>query len=214
MINIMRRHGWGGNPPTSDEEAVRRILAATRACIDQGGPVTGISEVARELGVTRQTVYRYFRTTEDLLTATALDATAVFLGRLEAHLSDRELSPAEAVVEGIAFVLEELPDEPYLGLLLTPGRISMFSRDFTSETAVTLGRAMIERFPIDWAVNGFSDCELNELVEQMLRMTQSFVVDPGFAPRTGDALRGYLTRWVAPAVIALSTCEDDQNTFR
>jgi AcrR family transcriptional regulator len=214
MINRVRRHGWAGNPPTSDEEAVRRIVVATRVCIDQGGPVTGISEVARELGVTRQTIYRYFRTTEDLLTATAIDATAAFLSRLEAHLANRELTPAEAVVEGIAFVLEELPDEPYLGLLLTPGRISMFSRDFTSETAVTLGRAMIERFPIDWAVNGFSDFELNELVEQMLRMTQSFVIDPGIAPRTGGALRAYLTRWVAPAVIALSTFEVDPNTSR
>ena len=35
---------------------------------------------------------------------------------------------------------------------------------------------MIERFPIDWPVYGYDDCELNELVEQLLRMIQSFVV--------------------------------------
>jgi AcrR family transcriptional regulator len=203
----VRRHGWGGDPPTSDEDAVRRILAATRACIDQGGPVTGIAEVARELGVIRQTVYRYFPTTKALLTATAIGAAAAFLDRLEAHLAGCEWSPAEAVVEAIAFVLEELPSEPYLGLLLTPGRIKVFSRDFTSETAITLGRAMIERFPIDWTSYGYDNDELNELVEQMLRITQSFVIDPGIPPRTADALRSYLTRWIAPSIIAISSSE-------
>ena len=52
-----------------------------------------------------------------------------------------------------------------------------------------IGRAMIERFPIDWAAQGFSSSDLDELVEQMLRMTQSLVVDPGTPPRTGAALR-------------------------
>jgi AcrR family transcriptional regulator len=145
-------------------------------------------------------VYRYYRTTEDLLTATAIDATGAFLARLEAHLAEREWTPAEAIVEGVAFTLEQLPKDPYLGLLLTPGRISVFSRDFTSETAIATGRAMIERFPIDWTAHGLTGDDLDEVVEQMLRMTQSFVVDPGTPPRTGANLRGYLSRWLAPAV--------------
>jgi len=196
----VRRHGWAGDLPASDEDAVERILAATRTCIDRDGASTGIVDVARELGVTRQTVYRYFRTTEDLLTATAFSATAPFLERLASHLARRAWTPAEAVVEGIAFTLEELPQDPYLGLLLTPGRISVVSRDFTSETAMTMGRAMIERFPIDWSTFGFASADLDELVEQMLRMTQSLVVDPGTPPRKGAELRGYLSRWLAPAI--------------
>jgi AcrR family transcriptional regulator len=198
----MRTHGWAGDPPANDDEAVRRILDATRSCIDRDGAETGIVDVARELGVTRQTVYRYYRTTEDLLTATAIDATAGFLERVEAHLADAEWTPADAVVEGIAFTLEQLPREPYLGLLLTPGRIGLVSQDFTSDTAIALGRAVVERFPVDWAAHGFDRADLDELVEQMLRMTQSFVVDPGTPPRTGTALRAYLTRWLAPAIAA------------
>ncbi len=201
----MRRHGWSGDLPESDDEAIRRILVATRACIDRDGSTVGIVDVARELGVTRQTVYRYYRTTEDLLTATAIDASASFLLRLEDHLTKRSWAAADAVVEGIAFTLEQLPNEPYLGLLLSPGRIGIFSRDFTSETAMTLGRAMIDRFPIDWPTVGFDDDDLTELVEQMLRMTQSFVVDPGSPPRTGLALRNYLTKWLAPAISTLES---------
>jgi AcrR family transcriptional regulator len=197
----VRRHGWQGDLPSSDDDAVRRILDATRACIDRDGPDIGIADVARELGVTRQTVYRYFRTTEALLTATALDATAGFLDRIEANLAEREWSPAEAVVEAIAFALEQMPHEPYLGLLLTPGRISIYSQGFTSDTAMALGMSMIERFPVDWAAHGFDQPDLAELVEQMLRMTQSLAVDPGTPPRTGAALRAYLSRWLAPAVV-------------
>lgn len=199
----MRTHGWSGNPPANDDEAVRRILDATRACIDRDGADTGIVDVARELGVTRQTVYRYYRTTDDLLTATAFDATASFLGRIEAHLHARSWTPAEAVVEGIAFTLEELPREPYLGLLLSPGKFSVFNQDFTSETAMALGRAMIERFPVDWSAQGYTSADLDQLVEQMLRMTQSLFEHPGTPPRTGTELRAYLSRWFAPAVAAV-----------
>jgi AcrR family transcriptional regulator len=197
---IVRRHGWSGNPPATDDAAVHRILDATRACIDREGAVAGIADVARELGVTRQTVYRYFSTTEDLLTATAMDASGGFFARLEAHLGTIKRPAAEAVVEGIAYTLEQLPKEPYLGRLTAPGRVSVFSRDFTSETALTLGRAVIERFPVDWAAEGFESSELDELVEQMLRMTQSLLVDPGTPPRTGSELRRYLTHWLAPSI--------------
>jgi AcrR family transcriptional regulator len=195
----VRRHGWGGDLPSSDEEAVRRILGASRACIDVAGD-TSIAEVARRIGVTRQTVYRYFRTTEDLLAATALDASEQFLERLQWHLGTSPLSPEEAAVEAIAYAIEQLPDEPYMGLLFIPGRVGMFSRDFTSPTAITLGRAMLERFPVDWGAYGFSNEGLDDLVEHMLRTTQSFVVDPGTPARQGKDLRDYLTRWLAPSI--------------
>ena len=198
----MRTHGWAGRPPADDDEAVQRILAAAKLCIDRDGAVSGIADVARELGVTRQTVYRYFPSTEDLLSATAIDASATFLDRVDAHLSKWTGPPAVIVVEGLAFTLERLPKEPYISLLLTPGRASAFAEGVTSPTALALGRILIERFPVDWPAYGFDDEALNDLVEQMLRMTQSFVIDPGTPPRTGTALRSYLQRWLAPAVAA------------
>jgi AcrR family transcriptional regulator len=79
----MRAHGWGGDPPADAEQARARIVAATVRCIERFGPQkTHLADVATELGVTRQTVYRYFTTTEDLLAATAVDAAGVFLDRV------------------------------------------------------------------------------------------------------------------------------------
>lgn len=198
----MRQHGWSGDLPASDDEAVRRILDVTRACIERDGPEIGIAAVARELGVTRQTVYRYFRSADDLLVATAIDAAAEFLDRVQRHLGHRRRRPESAVVEAVAFVVERLPHEPYVGVLFTPGLVGRFSWGVTSEPALALGRALVERFPVDWAAHGYGDAELDGLVELMLRTTQSFVVDPGTPPRTGAELRAYLHRWLGPAVAA------------
>ncbi|MGA7054473.1 MAG: TetR/AcrR family transcriptional regulator, partial [Mycobacterium sp.] len=36
----MRTHGWLGEPPSSDDEAVTRILAAADRCVQQRGGQT------------------------------------------------------------------------------------------------------------------------------------------------------------------------------
>ncbi|APA97130.1 TetR/AcrR family transcriptional regulator [Nocardia seriolae] len=195
----MRTHGWSGAAPADDAEAVRRIVAAAWRAIDRSGEEFSIAEVARDLGVTRQTVYRYFSGAEALLTATAIAQTEHFLNVLARRLGDIR-DPATAVVEGIAYTLERLPEEKYLGLLLGPGRASAFSAGVTSDTARSFGRSLLERFSVDWAAAGISDADLDELVEHMLRIVQSFVIDPGRPPRRGAELRGYLSRWVAPAL--------------
>jgi len=198
----MRTHGWSGTAPADDAEAVERILAAARAAIDRTGGDFTMAEIARDVGVTRQTVYRYFANADALLAATALTETGRFLDILAGHL-ERITDPAQAVVEGIAYTLESLPQDRYLGLLLTPGRIGTVSASVTSDTALAFGRAMLERMAVDWDSAGLAGDRLDELVEHMLRTVQSFVVDPGRPPRTGTALREYLTTWVAPAVAGI-----------
>src|SRR6516225_10158986 len=94
--HAMRRHGWSGDIPADDDEAISRIIAATRAAIDERGTVS-VSEVAQRLGVTRPTIYRYFPTHEALMAATALSSVDGFLDRLAARLGSIT-DPTEAVV--------------------------------------------------------------------------------------------------------------------
>jgi AcrR family transcriptional regulator len=194
----MRRHGWSGDIPLDDDEAVRRIIEASRSAIDARGTVS-VSEVAQTLGVTRQTIYRYFPTHETLLAATAVSSVAGFLDRLAAQLGSID-DPTEAVVEGIAYTIEQLPHDRYLGLVLQPGKASAFTAGVTSDIAIGFGRSILQRFGVDWAAAGFADGRLDELVEFMLRILQSFIVDPGRPARQGHALREFLNDWVAPAV--------------
>jgi AcrR family transcriptional regulator len=200
----MRTHGWSGSAPASDEEAVARILAAASKAIDTHGADISIADVARTLGVTRQTVYRYFPGTDALLTAAATNAATGYLDRLADHLAGIT-DPAEAAVEGIASTLEWLPRDKHVSLLLGPDRAGAFSADVTSDIAVDFARTMLGRFDVNWAGLGYTDTDLDELAEHLLRIIQSFVIDPGRPPRTGPRLRRYLRRWVAPALIAVNT---------
>jgi AcrR family transcriptional regulator len=195
----MPTHGWSGATPADDDEAIARILDAARRRIDLSGTDFGISDVAKDVGVTRQTVYRYFPSTEALLFATSIAEVGPFLDSLAAHVHKIH-DPGEAVVEGIAHTLERLPHERYLSLLLTPGKASTFSAGVTSDVAMTFGRSIVERFNVDWASAGLVDDELDRLVEFMLRIFQSLVIDPGRPPHRGKDLRAFLRRWVAPAI--------------
>jgi AcrR family transcriptional regulator len=194
----MRRHGWSGDIPADDEEAVRRIIDAARCAIDAHGTVS-VSEVAETLGITRQTVYRYFPTQETLMAATAVASVAGFLDRLAAQLASIT-DPTEAVVEGIAYTIEQLPHDRFLGLVMQPGKASAFTAGVTSDTAIDFGRSILQRFEVDWAGVGFAAERLDDLVEFMLRILQSFIIDPGRPARHGVQLRAFLHAWIAPAV--------------
>lgn len=195
----MRTHGWAGATPATDDEAVARILAAANEAIDNRGADFSIADVARTLGVTRQTVYRYFPSTDALLLAAATVAATGFLDRLAAHLSGIT-DPVEAITEGIATALEWLPSDKHIGLLLGRDRGNRFTAEVTSEVALQFAIAMLRRFDVDWAAAGLTDDDVAELGEHLLRIIQSFVIDPGRPPRRGESLRNYLRRWVGAAV--------------
>ena len=169
-------------------------------CLERNGHTkTGLSDVARELGITRQTVYRYFGNTENLLVATAIVAVEPFFEQLVDHCSNIS-KPDDLVVESIAYSIEHLPKGARLSLFLANGR-----SDFdgvTSPTVMQFGHMILRRFPIHWSQIGYDSEDLDELVEFILRILQSFVLDSGDPPRDGVALRRYLQRWVAPAVAA------------
>jgi AcrR family transcriptional regulator len=196
----VRTHGWSGAAPASDDEAVERILAAASNAIDERGADISIADVARVLGVTRQTVYRYFPSTDALLVAAAVHAATDFLDRMAEHLVGIT-DPAEAVTEGIATALEWLPKDKHIGLLIIPGKATAHTQSVTSDIAVEFANSMLRRFDVDWAGLGFTDADLDELAEYLLRIIQSFVIDPGRPPRRGEKLRDYLRRWVGSAVI-------------
>src|SRR5215218_5477624 len=177
----MRTHGWSGSAPATDEEAISRILEAASRAIDARGADFSISDVARTLGVTRQTVYRYFPSTDALLVAAAVHAASGFLDRLSAHLQGIS-DPADAVAEAVATALEWLPQDKHLGLLISPGRPNPHTEDVTSDVALNFAHSMVRRFDVDWAGHGFDDADLDELAEHLLRIIQSFVIDPGRPP--------------------------------
>jgi AcrR family transcriptional regulator len=205
MVVKVRRHGWGGDPPRDEASARARILQTTRTRLAETG-TTSTSEVADLLGVTRQTVYRYYPTTEDLLNAAAMDAVTELqqdlIKHVTEHLARSGGDAGDAVAEVVAYVYEHLRDDPALNRLLAPGRISTTIAGLTAPEAIALGGSLLSGFPIDWAAVGLDAGAQRELVEHLLRTLQSLVLDPGHPERSPLQLRAYLQRWVAPAVRA------------
>lgn len=193
----MRSHGWAGNTPASDEEAIERILNAADKIIGEHGSAMRIADVARALGVTRQTVYRYFPGTQELLLATAMRSADGFLDHLTAHLKG-VTDPVVAVTEGFAFAVEQLASDKQVELVLNQRRGGQSA--IVSDTALAFGRSMLHRYDIDWEKHGFDEAGLDELNEFTLRVLHSFLADPGRPSRTGDDLRRYLIRWIGPAI--------------
>jgi AcrR family transcriptional regulator len=195
----MRTHGWRGDPPRTDEEARRRIIEATARCVDRyGARKTGLTDVAEDLGVTRATIYRYYRNIEELMKATSLAAAGEFTDRLKAHVAHVS-DPAELLVELLAFAIERLPAEPYVGLLITTGHTASLGTEMLSPTAIGLTRSLLEELSIEWAARGYSGAGLDDLAEYLLRLLHSYIPGPDGRIPGSDDPRPFLRRWLVPA---------------
>ena len=202
----MANHGWGGRPPASDAEARQRIVDATARCLDRYGvSKTTLSDVAAELGVTRQTVYRHFARISDIIAEVAAQGADAFVDRLVGHLHglgqalDRPLDPAEAVVEGLIFCVRTIPAEPRVSLLLQRGDSDAFGRGATTGATIAYGARMLRRYPVDWAAAGVGDADLLGLAEIIMRLLTSLLQHPGNPLQDEEQLRALLNRWLAPA---------------
>lgn len=198
----MGRKGWAGSPPADDAEARKRIVDAALNCIEREGPAQAtLSDVADFLGITRRTVYRYFANTDDLFIAAADVALSGFVARVEGITAEFD-DVAEPLVEIVAYIIERLPDEPMLKLLLENDRSNQFSRRLLEPVVIARCRIILQHSRIDWDSLGYTEADIDELIEFLLRIIQSMVVAPPDPPRAGAELRRYLHRWIGPALSA------------
>ncbi len=196
----MGHHGWQGNPPHTEDDARQRIIAATRLCVEKyGAAKTTVSVVATELGVTRQTVYRYYPSHSNLLEAVAEAGLADYAERMIAHLSTFT-SPADVAIEAIVFAVEVIPTEPSIGLLLQAGETEVFSRDVTTTMSFVIGADILRQIPVDWSDIGVKDSELEGLAEMLMRLFVSFLQYPGDPAYAADDIRAFARRWLGPAL--------------
>ncbi len=196
----MGHHGWQGNPPRTEEEARQRIIAAATSCLEQfGSAKTTLSDVATELGVTRQTVYRYYPNLGELLGAVAQAGLDDFVSRMQNHLATAR-TPADAAIESVVFAVQAIPHEPYIGVLFQAGETDVFSRGVTSSMALSVGAQILRQIPVDWSEIGVNDDELEGLAEILMRLFLSFLQYPADPPRSEDELRALVQRWLGPAL--------------
>jgi AcrR family transcriptional regulator len=197
----MRSRGWAGATPASDEEAISRILSAVDDEVaEHGAAGLRLADVARRLGVTRQTVYRYFPNADALLMASSMRAVDGFIDQAVDHVRGHN-DPVTALVESLSFGVENLTGDPQLESLLTRRIGGEAVTSLTSDTATALCLSVFARLDVDWELHGFDTAALYELAEMFLRTVQSLLIDPGPQERDGIELRRFIRRWLGPAIL-------------
>lgn len=202
---MARRRGWGGDPPRNDDDAAQRIIATAVERIGDTGSAISLGDVAASLGITRQTVYRYFPTADALMQAAAIASVDSFLDRLAEQVAGIG-DPADAMTAGVLYTLDAVGRTPSLGILLSGSYPHNHTPDMASAQAQSFGMRMIGRFDVDWAAYGFDQAGLRDLVEFTLRVMISFFVAPNDPGRRPDELRRFVRRWLGEAILAQRNC--------
>lgn len=196
----MRSRGWAGVTPASDEEAISRILTAVDEEVAERGAGIRLADVARRLGVTRQTVYRYFPNADALLIASSMRAVNGFIDQVVEHAGGLQ-DPVTALVECVSFGVGRLAGDPQLENLLAGRHEGEAVISMASDTAITFCLSVFHRLDVDWELHGFDAAALGELAEMTLRTVHSLLTDPGQPRRGQTELRGFVLRWLGPAIL-------------
>ena len=105
-----------------------RLLDAAAQCFAQFGlRKTTMEDVARTGGVSRATLYRYFKNRDDLLMGVVEREARATAEIIKARLAGIE-HPGEHLVEGFVEALEEIPRHPTLAMVVDPDSVGMTSR--------------------------------------------------------------------------------------
>lgn len=112
---------WKARPEGPEYEAMRRRLvdAAEVLVRDEGAGALRLDAVADAVGLHRSSLYRYFNSKEELITAVVVQATMRVGRKVIAELGD-DATPEQFLVEGLAIALAELADDPVHRSVMAP----------------------------------------------------------------------------------------------
>jgi len=191
-----QREAWDGDPP-EPAAARERLLEVTARCIARNGiPGTGIAHVALEAGVSRPTVYRYFKGREELIRSTLLQAGLRLANEVQAHIRDFD-EPSDKIVEAAVFTLRTIRENPVLRQVWQPATFDAYLlQGFTQPASIMFTRVALSEI-ID--ATGWDEPDGTEAMEFMLRLILSLLAAPE-PERTEAELREFLRRRLVPAL--------------
>lgn len=196
MTSPVKTSAWAGDPPQR-EAARERLLEAAARCIARDGlKATGIAAVAKQAGVSRPTVYRYFRDRAQLVQAALLSVGRAFAREMALDLGRLE-RPAEMAIESVLGILARIPGNPLLGEVWRSVSIdSDAARGFTGTLAIEMTRRSLA---VLVEAAGWNEDEADEACETILRFVFSLLASP-LPERSEAELRGYLERRLVPSL--------------
>jgi AcrR family transcriptional regulator len=156
-----------------------------------------LAEIAKEAGVTRPTVYRYFADRHAIFRAAFTKAALrLAIGADEAMRA--RTTPCERAIEAVTYFVLALPNDPCLRLALTEDGLGEFtSQALLDGDALSHARAVLGPL-FELSPELLEDAE--EITEITLRFALSLLMVPSPQPRGPEELRAFLRRRLLPAI--------------
>jgi AcrR family transcriptional regulator len=195
--------------------ANERWLDAAESCYTRFGPAkTTVEDVAQAAGVSRATLYRHFKSRDDLLMAVIVREAGRLAAEAEIHLR-RFDDVGSWIVEGMLVCLREIPRRPLLGMLFTPEAVGVASRVvLTSERLLEIGADILRPMFEPARRRGLlrESVQIEALMEWVLRILMSYLTVPSHLARSDAELRHLLRVMMLPAVLKSSPAPPDSET--
>jgi AcrR family transcriptional regulator len=196
--------------PASPDEASERILAAAiEHAEDFGVRRFTVDDVARRVGLSRVTIYRYFPKRDLLIEAVLLRELRRFLHDVDDAVAPYE-TLEERLVEGFVFALTSLRDHRLLNRILrTEPELLLPYLTVKAAPVLAAAREFIAGFARREAAQGglpLNDDDIEGLSELLARAVMSFVLTPDsvLGLRTQAEIRRFAEHYLAPTLQTLA----------
>ena len=199
-----------GDPPVGGLGTGERILDAAAEQVEHFGVRRfTLDDVARRLGISRVTIYRYFPKRDALVEAVVLRELHRFLRAIDTAVEPCE-TLEERLVEGVVFALSYLRGHRLLNRVLqTEPELILPALTVRADRVLAAGREFIARSAIREAERSGlrrREEEIEGFSELLARAVLSFVLTPNSAlgMRTDAEVREFAERYLAPILQTLS----------
>lgn len=194
----MSKSLWSANRPKNEKEAKQRLCKAALDCIKRNGfDKTSMSDIAKEAGVARPTLYKYFKSKTEIFFA-AIDSVALLFAESVVDHAKEFVTFDERVIETIIFVVTELPQHPYLSLVLN-NECAAILRNRAFYDDATLIFSQLTAGPLIEVRPELKDQGI-EITEVMSRFSIAMILFPGKYSSDIEGLRKLIKRRVLPGL--------------
>jgi AcrR family transcriptional regulator len=195
---------------TAEPETSERILAgAVQQVEDFGLRRFTIDDLARRLGISRVTIYRYFPKRDRLVGAVLLRETQRFLRAIDEAVQPYDALEAK-LTEGVVFALSYLRRHRLLRRLLrTEPELILPALTINADPVLAAGREFIAGFARREAERGglpLDESQIEAVSELLARAVLSFVLSPNsvLGMRSDAEVRRFAEDYLGPILQALT----------
>lgn len=187
----------GADYASPDEITREKLMDAGIACLSKHGlRKTNMRLIAQESGIVRQTVYNYFKSKYELLSA-AFQREGIRLGQDASRHIERFQGADTKLVEGFLFIYENFPKNPILAQVLEPGQDFMGTIGLTSVPFALYGELV---FHDVFEEHAYLKPDVETISEFWIRNVMSFLTLPGPEKRDREEMERYVRRCLLPGV--------------